>query len=455
MFAAEAQIGSSERNQKRRWTMRSRALCLLVPVFLFLAAWGPALAGPSSGADVGAVVGGNNQFAFDIYKTLAGQEQGNLFLSPYSISTAMAMTYAGARGNTATQMADALGFTLPQDDLHEAFGELIDDINDPQRLDYQLSTANRLWGQQGYGFLPEYLNTTGQHYGAELAPVDFIGAAEPARLTINSWVADQTQQRIQNLLPAGSVTAQTRLVLTNAIYFKSDWKHQFDPEQTQLESFWTAPSKSVSVSMMHQTNDLKHAETTSFQILELPYANKEMSMLALLPNQRDGLAEMEAMLTADTLAQAIAQMQEKEVIVSMPKFGMTQDFELSSVLASLGMTDAFDPTAADLSGINGRSDLFISGVAHKAFINLDEEGTEAAAATGVVIGVTSVGPPPVRFDADHPFVFLIRDNRTGGIMFMGRVADLEAGAAGIVVPEPATMSMLILGGAVLLRRRRQ
>ncbi len=435
--------------------MRTKALWLIVPAFSFLAAVNPAFAGDPSGPEVAAVVDGNNQFAFDLYAGLAGQEQGNLFFSPYSVSTALAMTYAGARGNTEAQMASALHFSLPQDDLHAAFGDVIGDLNGRQGEGYQLNTANRLWGQQGYGFLPEYLDVTRLNYGAELAQVDFIGATEPTRQTINHWVEEQTQQKIKNLIPSGALTPLTRLVLTNAIYFKSDWKYQFDPQLTEDAPFWTTPDEQVNVSMMHQVNDeLKHAALPTFQILELPYTNEDLSMIVLLPNERDGLAELEASLTAETLSQSADQMVSKTVALSIPKFGMTQKFGLSSVLSSLGMSDAFSPTAADFSGMNGEGNLHISSVVHKAFINLDEEGTEAAAATGVVIGTTSVGPPIPQFDADHPFVFFIRDNRTESILFMGRVADLNVGAEGIV-PEPATLALLALAPLAVMRRRRR
>lgn len=434
--------------------MRTKALWLIVPAFSFLAAVSPAFAGDPSGPEVAAVVSGNNQFAFDLYARLAGQEQGNLFFSPYSVSTALAMTYAGARGNTEAQMAAALHFSLPQDDLHAAFGDVIGDLNGSQREGYQLKTANRLWGQQGYGFLPEYLDVTQLNYGAELAQVDFIGATEPTRQTINHWVEEQTQQKIKNLIPSGALSPQTRLVLTNAIYFKSDWKYKFDPDRTQLAPFWTTPDEQVNVSMMHQLNNFKHAALPTFQILELPYTSEDLSMIALLPNERDGLAELEASLTAETLSQSADQMVSKKVALSIPKFGMTQKFGLSSVLSSLGMSDAFSPTAADFSGMNGEGNLHISGVLHKAFINLDEEGTEAAAATGVVVGTTSAVAHPIpQFYADHPFVFFIRDNRTESILFMGRVADLNVGAVGIV-PEPATLSLLALGSLAVIRRRR-
>jgi len=434
--------------------MRIRILWVAVGVCLFLAVVNPAFGGDAPEADIAAVVGGNNEFAFDLYAKLAEGEEGNLFFSPYSVSSALAMTYAGARGNTAAEMADTLHFTLPQPQFHAAFGNVIGDLNGSQRTGYELNTANRLWGQQGYGFLPGYLDVTRQQYGAELARMDFIGAPEPSRKTINQWVENQTHNRIRNLLPQGAVTPYTRLVLTNAIYFKGDWKVEFDPIKTRDEPFWPTPGQQVNVSMMHQFSEFKYAALPTFKMLEMPYVGEDLSMVALLPNERDGLAELEAWLTAETLSQSVEQMALRKVIVSMPKFGMTQTFGLSSVLESMGMSDAFDPKVADFSGMNGARDLSISGVVHKAFINLNEEGTEAAAATGVVVGTTSVGDPIPEFDADHPFLFFIRDNRTESILFMGRVADPSPGAAG-VAPEPASLVLLSSGALALLRRTRR
>lgn len=440
--------------------MKTRTLRLVVQIWLLLAAASVTFADDPpwpSDSDAAAVVGGNNRFAFDLYARLAAEADGNLFFSPYSISTALAMTYAGARGNTETEMADTLHFALPQDRLHPALGSVIGDLNGGQREGYQLNVANRLWGQQGYGFLPEFLDVTREHYGAELAQVDFIGQTEPTRQTINQWVEEQTQQKIRDLIPAGALTPLTRLVLTNAIYFKSDWKYQFDPELTAEAPFWRTPDEQVNVRMMHQVGELKYAALPTFQMLELPYAAEDVSLLALLPNERDALAELESWLTAETLNQSLEQLTPKKVSVSLPKFGMTQKFGLSSVLASMGMSDAFDPGAADFSGINGEGDLFISGVIHKAFIDLNEEGTEAAAATGVVVGTTSVDPPIPEFRADHPFLFLIRDNRTQSVLFMGRAAEPRIGAVGIV-PEPSTFVLLWSGALGLLawswRRKR-
>jgi serpin B len=440
--------------------MKTRLIRLVVLALWTLiaasVAWADDPSGPSS-QDVAAVVSGNNQFAFDLYAELARQEEGNLFFSPYSVSTALAMTYAGARGSTQAEMADTLHFTLPQDRLHPAFGTIISDLNDGQREGYQLRVANRLWGQQGYNFLPEFLSTTRDHYGAELAQVDYIGHTEQARQTINYWVEDQTRQKIKDLIPPGVLSEYTRLVWTNAIYFKGDWKYQFDPELTEDAPFQVAADKQIDVRMMHQEGSLKHADFPSFQMLELPYTGEDLSMLALLPHEREGLAELESWLTAERLDQSIDQLQKTDVAVFLPKFEMTCKFGLTSTLASMGMPEAFSPFSADFSGINGQTDLFISDVIHKAFVEVSEEGTEAAAATGVVVGTTSVPPPPRLFCADHPFLVLIRDNRTESILFMGRVTEPKTSAEA-TVPEPSVWVLLSAGALSVLacaRRRRR
>jgi len=411
--------------------------------------------GPSN-PDVAALVSGNNQFAFDLYSRLAGQEEGNLFFSPYSISSALAMTYVGARGNTETQMRDVLHFPVAQDRLHAAFGNVVGVLNGSQDA-YQLSVANRLWGQQGYPFLADFVDTTAQHYGAQMARVDFIGHTEQTRQTINQWVEDQTQQKIKDLIPAGALNPSTRLVLTNAIYFKGDWKYQFDPELTQEAPFQITPDRQFTVQMMHQQSEFRYAALGNFQMLEMPYTGEDLSMLALLPNEPDGMGELESWLNAERLDQSIGQLHSRDVSVFLPKFEITRKFGLKPELASMGMTDAFTPGAADLSGINGKRDLFISDVVHKAFVEVNEEGTEAAAATGVIVGVTSVPPPPELFRADHPFMFLIRDNRTESILFIGRMTEPETTAAA-PVPEPSALVLLAVGASALLtnaRRRRK
>jgi len=392
-----------------------------------------------------ALVRENNKFALDLYAKLRAKD-GNLFLSPYSISTALAMTYTGARGNTAAQMMQVLHFpTAPGRELDSdnqgqpfyriepasmnlerlaaAFGRLQKYLKaDPKNKGYELTVANALWSQEGYDFLDPFLQIVQTKYAGRLTEVDFAGAAEKARRTINTWVEKKTRNKIKELIKPGVLNNLTQLVLTNAIYFKGNWQTQFKKAMTRPAPFTLTDGAKVNVPMMNQTERYGHFDAETFQALELPYLNNELSMVIFLPKKTDGLSDFERTITAKELSDCLAGLRKRKVIVSVPKFKMTSQFSLASVLKSMGMTDAFVPNKADFSGINGRKDLFISAVVHKAFVEVNEEGTEAAAATGVAIGLTSVGPvrPPV-FRADHPFLFLIRDNRTGSILFLGRV----------------------------------
>ena len=376
-------------------------------------------------ADLSLVVKGNNEFALDLYAKLRSEEAGNLFFSPHSISTALAMTYAGARGDTEKEMGEVLHFTLPQAQLHAAFAALADKLLGDKAKGYQLRIANRLWGQTGYQFLPEFLGITRDQYGAELALVNYKEKTEEARKTINAWVEEQTEQKIQDLIQQGVLNQMTRLVLTNAIYFKGDWASQFDEKTTKDAPFRVTADETANVPMMYQKDKFKYGAAEGVQLLELPYESGDLSMLILLPEKVGGLAELEKRLTTDRLAKWASAARKQKVNVYLPKFTMISQFGLKDVLTSMGMPLAFTPGKADLSGMNGKRDLFISAVIHKAFVEVNEEGTEAAAATGVAVGVTSVQITPT-FRADHPFVFLIRDNRTGSILFMGRVMNPKA-----------------------------
>ncbi|OHB77236.1 MAG: hypothetical protein A2Z25_08330 [Planctomycetes bacterium RBG_16_55_9] len=375
------------------------------------------------------VVQGNNTFALSLYAKLQS-ESGNLFFSPYSISTALAMTYTGARGRTASQIAEVLHFPVGTEStelnpkqLASEFGELVKDLNARgERGAYELSVANALWGQKGYGFLAEFLGLVEKHYGGRLSEVDFAGAAETARQTINAWVEKQTNDKIKNLIAQGVLDSMTRLVLTNAIYFKGHWARQFEEDRTKDAPFTLADGQKVDVAMMNQTANFGYMEAEALQALELPYVDDELSMIVLLPREHDGLSELEKSLTLENLSQWMSKLYKREVVVSMPKFKLTSQFSLASVLRVMGMEDAFS-RSADFSGMNGKKDLFISAVIHKAYVDVNEEGTEAAAATAVTMKLTSIGPgprPPV-FRADHPFLFLIRDNQSGSILFIGRV----------------------------------
>jgi serpin B len=383
--------------------------------------------------DIQAVVQGNNQFAFDLYAQLRG-ETGNLFFSPYSISSALSMTYAGAGGETAKEMADVLHIGSRGAAAHTAQGALISTLNlqDPKRP-YQLAVANRLWGQKDYSFLPGFQQLLDKHYGAKLELVDF-SRSEAARKTINEWAEQKTQGKIKDLIPPAVINGDTKLVLVNAIYFKGNWAKQFKSQQTFPQPFFFAAGKEVSVPMMHNTSEylfghLKYDGEKQLKVLALPYQSNELSMVVLLPDEQAGLADLESHLSADAVKQWMGKLQHQQVQLSLPKFKTTAGFRLEKALASMGMPRAFSPPSpaaagADFSGIDGRQDLYISAVIHKAFVDVNEEGTEAAAATAIVPPLPGpVGMGPVQFLADHPFVFLIRDNRTENILFIGRVTN--------------------------------
>ena len=288
--------------------------------------------------------------------------------------------------------------------------------------------ANRLWGQQGLHFAPAYLQLTWTDYGAELAQVNF-SQTEAARTTINRWVEEQTENKIQNLIPSGGLDANTRLVLTNAIYFKASWSHRFEKMSTTDAPFHISAAQQVAVPMMHQSHSFRYSAADNLQIVELPYGTQgQLSMLVLLPRQIEGLVDLQKRLTGDNLRKWTNRLEAKPVEVSLPRFKVTAQFQLNTVLESMGMTLAFDSKRADFSGISSDGQLFISAIFHKAFVDVNEEGTEAAAATGVTMKPSAmrVSDPPIVFRADHPFVFVIRDNRTESILFVGQVVNLKA-----------------------------
>jgi len=369
------------------------------------------------------VAEGNNAFAFDLYEKLK-EVEGNLFFSPYSISTALAMTYAGARGNTEKQMGTALHFTLDQKRFHPAFACLEAELKAVQEKgDIELNIANALWAQKDYVFLREFLDLIQSNYGTVLNHVDFKRACEAARKKINAWIEQKTKDKIKDLIKPGVLNALTRLVLTNAIYFKGRWESQFKKDRTKESPFWLSIDKSVEVPMMTQKRQFRYMESDNLQILELPYVGDDLAMIVLLPRKIDGLAQLEADLSMENLNMWIDHLRKRKISVFLPKFKMISQFRLSETLASMGMPDAFGGNA-DFSGIDGTKDLFISAVIHKAFVDVNEEGTEAAAATAAVISLTSApSTPPPTFRADHPFVFLIRDNHSGSMLFVGRIVN--------------------------------
>ncbi len=368
----------------------------------------------------GAILKGSISFALDLYSQLR-KDEGNLFFSPHSISTALAMTYAGARGNTEKQMVQTLHFTLDQEELHPAFASIEAALNDVQEKgDIQLSVANALWPQKDYPLRKEYLALIKRYYGASITPLDFKKDTENARQMINDWIEGKTKEKIKDLIPAGMLDRLVRLVLTNAIYFKGNWASQFDENQTKEAPFHLLSGEAVNIPMMHQKQDFGYAEHEDLQVLKMSYVGDDLEMFVLLPKKPDGMKDLEEKLTADNLKKWIEKIFEREVIVFFPKFEMTSRFSLAKTLSSMGMPEAFSGKA-DFSGMTGTKELFIAEVVHKAFIAVDEQGTEAAAATAVSMMKAALPPTTPVFKADHPFLFLIRDKNTGSILFMGRV----------------------------------
>ncbi len=414
---------------------------LMVPLVLALAACAqPAAAGEViqsdkpretspdvNDTDLTTLANGNSDFAFDLYQALS-KEDDNIFYSPYSVSQALAMTYAGARGETEQQMADTLHFILPQDRLHPAFNSV--DIELSHRGEgaqgkngegFRLNIVNAIWGQKDYEFLTTFLDTLAESYGAGLRLLDFISAPDESRLTINNWVSDQTEGRIEDLIPQGLINKLTRLVLTNAIYFNAAWQYPFSEDITGAGPFYLLYGGDVTVPMMRQTESFRYVEGDGFQAVELPYDGSELSMIILLP-QAGQFEAFEGVLNAQRVEEMVKALDPRQVTLTMPKFEFESSFSLKETLAMMGMPVAFSG-GADFSGMTGNRDLFIADVVHKAFVSVDEAGTEAAAATAVVMELTAAPETPVEVTIDHPFIFLIRDIETGTILFVGRVVN--------------------------------
>lgn len=381
--------------------------------------------------DAPTLVEGNNAFALDLYRTLSSRD-GNLVLSPYSISLALAMTYAGARGETESQMATTLHYTLAPDQLHPAFNSLdlgLSERGSPQVKDaqpMQLDLANAVWAEQTYPFVQDFLDLIAYNYGAGIYLADFIHQYESVRREINGWVSDRTHARIKDLLPEGVLDTDTRMVLVNAIYFKADWDRTFDPNSTSDAPFHLLDGSQASVRMMHdERSGLLYVQGDGYQAIELAYVGETAAMDILLPDEGN-FEGFESGLGPARMQEILAAMQPRFVMLGLPKFTFSSDFNLSDTLASMGMPDAFDGDRADFSGMTSRRDLYISNVVHKAFVAVDEKGTEAAAATAVIMGVTSAPMPEVTLTIDRPFIFFIRDTVSGQILFMGRVLNPAA-----------------------------
>ncbi len=373
--------------------------------------------------EMNSVVEANNKFALDLYLEYKSEE-GNIFFSPYSISTALAMTYEGAKGQTAEEMQSV--FYFPKDDTirRSGYANLYNEINKKDKK-YKLHTANALWAQKDYPFLEEYFKIVEEYYKGKVTNLDFEKDPESARATINNWVEDQTNNKIKNLIPSGLLNTLTRLVLTNAIYFKGEWVKQFNKDETQEQNFRVSPDDIVKVQMMQRTDDksiFNYSENNKLQILEMPYSGEELSMLILLPKD-DDLKGLENSLTVKQLSKWRKDLKEQRVNIFLPRFKFETKYFLADTLKEMGMPTAFSP-AADFSGMTGKKDLFISQVIHQAFVEVNEEGTEAAAATAVIMEKgLSVSHRMSVFKADHPFIFLIQEKATGNILFFGRVTN--------------------------------
>ncbi len=383
----------------------------------------------TSKADTSSIVDANNRFCFDMFsKLVQDKKTDNIFFSPFSISVALAMTYEGARGVTAKEIERV--FYLPEDSKirREGFLEMINEINKKDKK-YQLHTANALWVEKDYKLLDDYLKTIAEYYQGKATNVGFIDndEREQSRQLINKWVENQTNNKIIELIKPDMLDSSTRLVLTNAIYFKGNWQTQFNKSATKEEDFKVNSEKRVKVPMMSfgsestKLKKFKYAETDDMQVLELPYEDNELFMLILLP--KTTLSDVEKSLNYENLKQLKAHLRMRPVIAYMPKFKLEAEYRLGETLSKMGMPIAFS-NAADFSGMDGTTSLKIGDVIHKAFVDVNEEGTEAAAATAVIMvgkGLGGFSEEPIIFRADHPFIFIIQHNKTGAILFMGRV----------------------------------
>jgi serpin B len=375
--------------------------------------------------DVRALASGHNRFGLAMYRLLGG---GNLFFSPYSIAQVLTMTSAGAHGQTAQQMAQALHSAFPQQRLHPAANALDQALSSRRAGEdgFRLEIANSIWGQQGFAFQPEFLDTLATNYGAGLRLLDFKTAPELSRATINTTIAQQTHDKIADLLPAGSIDASTRLVLANAIYFNAKWAAPFAKESTRDGAFNPEQGGAVTAPMMTTQASYAYMSGQGYQAIALPYRGG-VSMLALVPDAGQ-LTAFEAGLDEARLQSILDGLANRLVLLTLPKFEYhSNSISLRSQLVALGMADAFDPSTADFSGMDGQRDLFIGDGYHKAVVRVDEEGTEAAAATAVNMRATSaLVDPPLNLTIDRPFIFLIRDDATGALLFMGRMVNPKA-----------------------------
>ncbi|MBZ3884587.1 Serpin B6 [Sciurus carolinensis] len=374
------------------------------------------------------VLEGSGTFALNLLKMLGEDSSKNVFFSPISISSALAMVFMGAKGSTAVQMAQVLSLNKSSSsgggDVHQGFQSLLTEVN-KTGTQYLLRTANRLFGEKSYDFLSSFKDSCHKFYQAEMEQLDFVNAAEESRKHINTWVAKKTEDKIPELLSAGSLSANTNLVLVNAIYFKGNWDQQFDKKLTEERPFKVSKNEEKPVQMMFKKSTFKMTYIGEIftKILVLPYVSEELNMIIMLPDEHIDLKTVEKELTYEKYTEWTRpdKMDEEEVEVFLPQFKLEENYDLEEVLCSLGMTDAFEQARADFSGMSSQGNLYLSKVVHKSFVEVNEEGTEAAAATGAVLMMRCLRFTP-RFCADHPFLFFIQHSRTRGILFCGRVS---------------------------------
>ena len=375
---------------------------------------------PSSATTLGffqdtEMVDANNQFAINLYSELnAENNKDNIFFSPVSISTAFAIAYEGANGNTADEIQKTFDFAQNDDKRRDSFFSLIKSMNEEDNKEYKLRLANALWLADGFQPLDEYVRVARDYYDSKVTTVDFNSDGVDR---INAWVSDKTEGKIEEVFAPAPANAAIQVAITNAIYFKGTWTEQFDPEKTKMDDFYTSQDTTVKVPLMElKTSFLNITRTDQARIVELPYEGDKVSMLVLLPEEIDGIKSLEESITTDNLKKWREGFQEMKTKVYLPKFQLETTYDVVPILQELGIYDAFGD--ADFSGISD-SGLFIDKVVHKAFIEVNEEGTEAAAATGIAM----LQSGPIEFRADHPFVFVIQDNESGNILFIGRIMD--------------------------------
>lgn len=380
--------------------------------------------------EVARVVDGTNAFTLDAYRaSVAATDDANVFVSPFSMAAALSMTYAGAEGETATEMETVLHIA-DEDAHHDAFGALIRDLGGEHRRDYTLHVANRIWGQETLTWEQPFLDTNAEDYGAEVELLDIESDPDGTRVAVNDWVEDQTSKRIKDLFKPGTIDRDTRMVLANAIYFKADWADGFDKGDTRPETWTHLDGSTTTVDRMHRTEEGRVGSGEGFRVASLPYESEELAMWVVLPDDHDGLPAVEAALTAESLDAAMDEASGALINLGLPKLETETDLDLKPLLSELGMPLAFTEGAADFSGMTLDERLYIGAAVHKAFVLVDEEGTEAAAATGIaMIRETSITTPNIEdFIVDHPYLFLIRDELTGAVLFIGRVTHPSTGS---------------------------